>query len=206
MPGSSSLVARLARSPEFFAIVFSIAAVIMSAYSLLVVDQQHEDERAAELTHEVYSIVQEIWALKLDHPTLGHMFDLPDEYEATRDRLRLAVKDYSLAERIKLLESEKTMALMHFLVFEEMFYNYTLAVEAGNKKRAQISHEILDYFALGVLRNPRVLWLSLPEGGNLAGHLNSSSRDYYRAQVLKNAEFPLIYEPDPEGLFPGEKY
>ncbi len=203
MANSFAFVKRLVRSAEFTAIVLSITAVIMSAYSVLVVVRQHEDERTAELTHEIYSLVQEIWALKLDNPLLGHMFDLPDEYEATRDRLRLAVIDFPLPERIKLLESEKAMALMHFLVFEEMFYNYTLAVQSGNDKRAAISDEILDYFALGVLRNPRVLWLSLPEGGNLAGHLNTSSYDYYKAQVLENAEFPLTQEPDAEGLFPG---
>ena len=196
---------RFAHSPEIYAIVLSITAVLMSAYSVLVVVRQHEDERAAELTHEAYSLVQEIWALKLDHPLLGHVFELPDEYAAARDRLRLAVKDYSLPERVKLLESEKTMALMHFLVFEEMYYNYTLAVEAGNTKRALISSEILYYFTHGLLRNPRVLWLSLPEGGNLAAHLNSSSYDYYRTQVLENAELPLTYEPDPAGLFPETK-
>ena len=203
MANSFAFFKRLVRSTEFTAIVLSIAAVVMSAYSVLVVVQQHEDERTAELTHEIYSLVQEIWALKLDHPLLGHMFDLPDEYETTRDRLRLAVIDFTLPERVKLLESEKAMALMHFLVFEEMFYNYTLAVQSGNDKRAAISDEILDYFALGVLRNPRVLWLSLPEGGNLAGHLNTSSYDYYKAQVLENAKFPLTQEPDAEGLFPG---
>jgi len=202
MSQETSWVQRIIRSGEFYAIVLSIGAFAMSAYSVFIVVRQHEDERTAEFTQTLYERVQEINVLKLEHWELGHIFEIPEDYEKTRDRLRLAVKDGSDAERIKLIETEKSIAAMHYITFEELFYNLSLAIQSGDRTRQQIVEETIGYYTNGVLRNPRVLWLSSPEGGNIASHLNPDSYAYYREAVLENEEFPLTVQPDPYGLFP----
>jgi len=202
MSQERSWVQRTIRSGEFYAIVLSIGAFVMSAYSVFIVVRQHEDERTAEFTQTLYERVQEIYVLKLEHWELGHIFEMPEEYEKTRDRLRLAVKDVSEAERIKLIESEKSIAAMQYITFEELFYNLSLAIQSGDRTRQQIVEETIGYYTNGVLRNPRVLWLSSPDGGNLALHMNPDSYAYYREAVFENEEFPLTVQPDPYGLFP----
>ena len=202
MKQRASRVQKIIRSGEFYAIVLSLGAFAMSAYSVLVVLRQHEDERTAELTHTLYERVQENYSLKLEHPTLGHIFELPEDYKRTRDRLRLVVTDMSEAERITLVESEKSIAVMHYIMFEELYYNLSLATQSNEKTRLHVIEEMIGYYTYGLLRNPRVLWLSSPEGENLASHLNPDSYAYYRQEVLENVESPLTEEPDPHGLFP----
>lgn len=163
--------------------------------------RQHEDERTADLVQTLYAKVQETAALKLKHWNLSHALELPDSYAAVRDQIRIAVADVSDSERIALLEAEKTIAALQLIQFEETYYHYSLAVRAGNETREAIVGEILAYYTMGALRNPRVLWLASPEGGDLASHLNETSRAYYEAKVLENDAEPLAYPPDPVGVF-----
>jgi hypothetical protein len=204
MNQSSSWIQRLFRSAEFYAVVLSLGAFAMSAYSVIVVLKQHEDERTAELTHTLYERIQGSYALKLEHPVLGHIFEMPEDYERTRDRLRLVTKDMNEAERITLFESEKSIAVMHYIMFEELYYNLSLAMQSNERTRQHVIEEMIGYYTYGLLRNPRVLWLSSAEGGNIAAHLNPDSYNYYRENVLENSEAPLTHEPDPYGLFPPE--
>jgi hypothetical protein len=162
---------------------------------------QHEDERTAELVQTLYAKVQETLTHKLDHWSLSHVLEMPDTYVEVRDRIRIAVSDMSEAERAALLETEKTLAAMQLVQFEETYYHYELAARAGNETRKEIVGEILAYYTMGVLRNPRILWLSSPEGGNLVSHLNATSLAYYKATVLNNQEQPLSYPPDDVGVF-----
>ena len=163
---------------------------------------QHEDERTADLVQTLYAKVQETLRHKLDHWNLSHVLELPDTYVQVRDRIRLAVSELSAAERIALLETEKTLAAMQLVQFEETYYHYELAVRAGNETRKEIVGEILAYYTMGVLRNPRNLWLASPEGGDLASHLNATSLAYYQATVLNDREHPLEFAADEVGIFP----
>lgn len=202
MSQETSWVQRMIRSGEFYAIVLSIGAFAMSAYSVFIVVRQHEDERTAEFAQTLYERVQENNVLKLEYWEIGHLFEMPEDYERTRNRLRLAVKDKSEAERIKLIESEKAIASMHLITFEELFYNLSLAIQSGDRTRQQIVKETIGYYTNGVLRNPRVLWLSSADGENIASHLNPDAYAFYREGVLENEKFPLTIQPDPYGLFP----
>jgi len=202
MSQKASWVQRVIRSGDFYAIVLSISAFAMSAYSVFIVVRQHEDERTAEFAQTLYERVQENYVLKLEHWELGHIFEMPEDYEKTRDRLRLAVRDRSEVERIKLIESEKSIASMHLITFEELFYNLSLAIQSGDRTRQKIVEETIGYYTNGVLRNPRVLWLSSPDGANIASHLNPDAYVYYREGVLENGKYPLTVQPDPYGLFP----
>jgi len=202
MSRETSWVQRIIRSGEFYAIVLSIGAFAMSAYSVFIVVRQHEDERTAEFAQTLYERVHEYNLLKLEYWELGHVFEMPEDYEKTRDRLRLAVKDRSEAERIKLIESEKSIVSMQLITFEELFYNLSLAMQSGDRTRQQIVEETIEYYTQGVLRNPRVLWLSSADGGNIASHLNPDAYAFYREGVLENEKFPLTVQPDPYGLFP----
>jgi len=202
MSQETSWVKRMLRSGDFYAIVLSIGAVAMSAYSVFIVVRQHEDERTAEFAQTLYERVQENYVLKLEHWELGHIFEMPDDYEKTRDRLRLAVKNRGEAERIELIETEKSFTSMHFITFEELFYNLSLAIQSGDRTRQQVVEDTIAYYTNGVLRNPRVLWLSSPDGANIASHLNPDAYAYYREGVLENEKFPLTVQPDPYGLFP----
>jgi hypothetical protein len=91
---------------------------------------------------------------------------------------------------------------MQLVQFEETYYHYELAVRAGNETRKEIVGEILAYYTMGVLRNPRNLWLASPEGGDLASHLNATSLAYYQATVLNDREHPLEFAADEVGIFP----
>ncbi|MDH3727382.1 MAG: hypothetical protein OER77_07605 [Myxococcales bacterium] len=162
--------------------------------------RQHEDERTADLVQTLYAKVQETAALKLEHWNLSHVLELPETYAEVRDRIRIAVADASDSERVALLEAEKTIAAMQLIQFEETHYHYSLAVRAGNETREAIVGEILAYYTMGALRNPRLLWLASPEGGNLASHLNATSLAYYEATVLENDAEPLSHPPDSVGV------
>jgi hypothetical protein len=162
---------------------------------------QHEDERTADLVQTLYAKVQEALTHKLDHWSLSYVLEMPDTYAEVRDRIRIAVSDMSEVERVALLETEKTLAAMQLVQFEETYYHYELAARAGNETRKEIVGEILAYYTMGILRNPRNLWLASPEGGNLASHLNATSLAYYQATVLNNQEHPLSYPPDDAGVF-----
>jgi hypothetical protein len=163
---------------------------------------QHEDERTADLVQTLYAKVQETLKHKLDHWNLSHVLELPDTYVEVRDRIRMAVSELSEPERVALLETEKTLAAMQLVQFEETYYHYELALRAGNETRKEIVGEILAYYTMGILRNPRNLWLASPEGGDLASHLNATSLAYYQATVLNDQEHPLHYPADDVGIFP----
>ena len=78
-----------------------------------------------------------------------------------------------------------------------------LAVELEDESRQRVVREEINFYAEVYLRNPRLLWYWIEEGGGWVNGADPSSIAWFRESVLQNPDLPLTIEPDAEGVLPG---
>lgn len=71
--------------PEGIAVVLSIVALLVSGYSLVEAQRQHQDERATELLDQIYEDWDEMSSA--DRWEVSHLVEPPETYEHVRDVL-----------------------------------------------------------------------------------------------------------------------
>jgi len=185
--------------PEGIAVVLSIVALLVSGYSLIVSQRLHQDERATELVHQMYAdyldlVSPELWEV-------GHLQEVPANYEASRDFLRAHATALPPEEQRRVYALERTMATRVLTVFELHLRQWERALAIEDEDREDQLRLELDFWAEFALRNPRLLWF-WDEGG-LVETMDDPTVEFYDARVLNDPDHPLVQEPDPEGILPG---
>jgi hypothetical protein len=97
----------------------------------------------------------------------------------------------------------KEMAFANFIFGN---YEYTLVqYNDANKNRdfnkAAFLKDILDFFRLKILRNPRLLYLWDSHGGNLSIYYAKTTKEDYDKNILDNKDNPLKIQVDSIGPY-----
>ena len=187
--------------PEILAIIFSTIAIVLSGYSLFEDRWQHQDERNTEVLDAVYQNWETL-AMQDDWRTV-HLQEAPETYYQVRDLARHLTKDFGTEEKIHAFLVERATVNLIFTNFEHLLKQWFLAVELGDESRQGVLTEEMDFYADVYLRNPRLLWYWLAEGGGWVAGADPSTVIWFREKVLENPELPLTTQPDAEGILPG---
>jgi ketosteroid isomerase-like protein len=185
--------------PELTAVLLSILAVVFSGYALFAEKKQHSDERASELMAQIYSDWDQISLI--DQWEVAHLIEVPETYEATRDRLRAYIATLPPRERARIEMQERLTVGRIFLYFEHHLNQWRVAREAGDEERLALLDVEMDFWFDEYLRNPRLLWFYSAEGGGMASLMDPPNRDVYEQRVLHSPDKPLLQQPDPVGIF-----
>jgi len=189
------------RWPETIAVALSIVALLVSGYSLVAAQRQHQDERATELLDRIYAdwdamAAPERWEV-------SHLNEVPETYEHVRDVLRAYAIALPVQEKRRVYMLERTTAIRIFSAFELTLNQWRRAVAIGDEDRKTMLDQEIDFYTHVFLRNPRLLWFWADEGGGLEHQADPPTIEFYRERVLEDPDHPLDTEPDPDGILPG---
>jgi hypothetical protein len=189
------------RWPEAIAVTLSIVALVVSGYSLVAAQRQHQDERATELLDRIYAdwdamAAPERWEV-------GHLGEVPETYDHVRDVLRAYAAALPVQEKRRVFMLERTTAIRIFNAFELTLNQWRRAVEIGDNDRKAMLDQEIDFYTEIFLRNPRLLWYWAEDGGGLVLQADPPTVEFYRQRVLNDPEHPLTTESDPDGILPG---
>jgi len=87
--------------PEALAIVFSMLAIVISAYALVAARQQHEDERSSEMLDALFEDWDNLSAALADDWEVSYLGEPPENYLAARDLLRKSLAGISEQEKLR---------------------------------------------------------------------------------------------------------
>lgn len=185
---------------ESVAVVLSVVALLVSAYSLVAARQQHRDERATELIDQIYDDWDQMSAP--DRWEVSHLAEVPATYEAVRDVLRAYATALPIQEKRRLLLLERTTAIRILVAFELALNQWRRAIAIGDLEREEVLDQEIDFYTEVFLRNPRLLWLWAEDGGGLVHQMDPPTVEFYDQRVLRDPDHPLTIEPDPDGILP----
>ncbi len=131
----------------------------------------------------MYDEFNELSALRLAHPEVSHLFELPESYTALSASVRAAAGTMDESRRQQLLIQERSAAIRVFSMFEQAVYQRTQALRQKDSTRAAFLDEVLGYLTGTLFRNPRLAFLWSREGGNLCGHYEAETIEFYEERV-----------------------
>jgi len=201
MNNKPKLLANASRSwPEALAIVFSMLAIVISAYSLVAARQQHEDERSSEMLDALFEDWDNLSAALAEDWEVSYLGEPPETYYTARDLLRRTLAGISTEEKLRVLALERVYASRILAMFEHSQKQWQLAVKAGDATRLELMNTEMDFWTRVQLRNPRLLWYWSKDGGGVLWVADQETIPFYDARVLHDPDHPLTYAPDPVGV------
>lgn len=185
--------------------ILALIAIVMSvAFSILSVWFSYKTFSEASASQTIWSQYERfanIVQAHIDHSQFGHLFTVPECYATVLKQVNAAIQDLSPQERLRLQLQERAMADYLFNEFEQSFYQIHRVRQRFDAQSCRFFEEVLDYFTLRLLRNPRLLYYWAEDGGKLHCNYEPSTIAFYESKVLKNPSFPLEFDPDPIGPF-----
>ena len=159
--------------------ITGVLALVFSVYSIVLTNQQYSDSEGTALINETYATYHALHARRMDTVEISHIVCSPEEYPRVVALVREAASDASAADRARMQLRENAMAQDLFAQFEQTIYLHHNAVALGEKERARFLQDTLDYFSNVLLRNPRLVWMWSPGGGNLRSHYELFAQKYW---------------------------
>jgi len=201
MPEDTKRSSASSRWPEGIAVTLSIVALLVSGYSLVAAQRQHQDERATELLDQIYEDWDQMAAP--ERWEVSHLNEVPATYEHVRDVLRAYASALPVQEQRRIYLLERTTAIRIFSAFELTLNQWRRAVAIGDEDRRAMLDQEIDYYTQVFLRNPRLLWFWSEEGGGLALQADPPTVEFFRERVNEDPDHPRTTEPDSDGILPG---
>ena len=188
----------LGRFKDFLSPLLSIFAIALSSYSLYTSERTHQDVARADAIKTEYALFDNLAGAQLEHPLMAHLFAVTGKaYDARSEQIAATVSGLDNAAKAKLLLEERAMAHLIFTTYEESYYNWEHAVMVGDKDRATLLREDLDYYE-DQLCNRRLLWYwDIENGDKLGLAFSGRVQKFYKDTTIKECE----EENDPEGPF-----
>jgi hypothetical protein len=185
---------------NLISLFLSAAALLVSCYSLYTSNRTYQDGARVQALKTEYEIFKGLTQAELDYPLLSHLFTITKKaYDSRSVQVAAAASLLSKEDKAKLLLQERAIAHHIFNMYEETYYNWENAKDAGDTARASLLREDLDFFQ-DQLCNPRLLWYWDPKdrkGEQLSRYFAKRVQNYYKNDTV--VDCPL--KPDPKGPF-----
>jgi len=166
--------------------VLPIIALVLSIASFVISERARKDVARVDVIKTDWGQFHEMASLRIQYPLMAHLFEGSGElYDSVADTIRRATASSSVKEQALLLLQERAVAGAIFTFFEQAYYLWHEA-QNGEKHRAALIQQDLNYFVDLLCSNPRLLWYwDEDSGGKLGQEFGELVRDYYREKVVK---------------------
>ena len=173
---------------DWGALLMSAIALVVSISTYFREPERDSDKMTSEIIRQTYSDFVSLTTMRVQNPRQSHLFELPEAYAATFERVKLSTNaPVAPSEIARLSLEERAFADVLFTVFEQAFFQWTNAIQRKDTARAGFLELELEYFCGRLLRNPRLLWFWAEDGGRLALHYEEATRRHYDKCVQPKA-------------------
>jgi len=136
-----------------------------------------------------YGLFHDLAQLQLQYPEMTHLFAVtPETYDLDVEKIKASLRLADDSKRGEMLLQERALAHYLFTTYEEAYYLWCQAIQAGDRRKKEFAHDDLMYFNDALCNNPRLLWYWDFQGGKLDRAFAGELRDYYRKNVLTGCE------------------
>jgi hypothetical protein len=165
---------------DYDAIEFWLKLVggLAAVFALAATWRSHSERSTFEMIDKLYTLCHALVAHAMRDYYLSHMFAIGDkEY----DEVKAAIQERITTDRAAIAEyriKEKLFAIHVFIIYEQVYYQWSNTSEFFHPKRRKFLKDILSYFTDRLLVNPRLLYFleADPKGESL--HLEEQSKKY----------------------------
>lgn len=183
------------------AAIMALLAVAISVVSLIISKRFHSDTSKTNVLEQQYDAFNELGVMRIEHYTLNHLLEVPENYKETLKLVELALNNPTAEQKAETILKERALAMYIFQIFEHTYYQYMHSKESDNFQRADFLKEVLKYFTGRLLNNPRLLYFWNEGGGNLCIYFEPSVRAYYKDNLATKEEV-ILTSMDRTGPFP----
>jgi len=180
---------------------FSIFALLVSFASAYFSIKSYKDTVTQEAIDNTYETFYNILATGMDHSDLMHLSTMPETYTIVEKEIHLSLMPITEKKRAEYTLKERAFASYLFGFYENTLLQYNESIKNRNRDKAGFLKEVLDYFRVRVLRNPRLVYLWDSHGGNLSINYAESTKEDYDKNVLHNKDSSLNISVDPVGPY-----
>ena len=176
-------IEEIAAIAESVGVLFSVVAIGISIWSIYYSKRLHSDTTKSAVLEKQYDGFNELTLLRVEHHTLNHLFEVPENYHSTLEMVTKALGELSPRAKAETMLKERAVAMYIFQLFEYTYYQYQHAKETEDQYREAFLLEVLNYFTGRLLRNPRLVYYWNKDGGNLCVFFEESTQEYYVKHV-----------------------
>jgi hypothetical protein len=136
----------------------------------------HSERATFEMIDRLYTLCHTLQAHLLREWRLSHLFCIGEhDYEQMKTKVAEGLEP---KERSEFLAKEQMFAIHVFVVYEQVFYQWTHSSRWFHRRRRKFLKDMLSYFTERLLLNPRLQYFLQcdPEGSSL--HLEKSSVEF----------------------------
>jgi hypothetical protein len=152
------------------------------------------DNSTQQIIHAQYGLCREIDQIRLDHPELSHMFELPTtnlanpwtNYQITKEMVsrilldKIGNRKLKAADKDNIVLKERAVGLRVFDIYEQTILQWQVAEAAKDEKRANLLKSLVEYYEQRMLRNPRLRYHWLHGGSDM---MEEATRNRYNQNV-----------------------
>lgn len=160
--------------------ILSVLALVISAVAFYLSEVRRQKDVPFELIPKAYEKYYEMNKIQLDKWYLAHLFVTPDRYLEITKIISENIGDLTSAKKAEYLMHERATADFMFTYYEQILYQWT---ETGDTERRFI-REILDYFRGRLLKNPRLVYWWIENGGGLETSYEDRTQKDWNKYVL----------------------
>lgn len=175
--------------------VITIVALAISIISIWISVKSYTESSTSTTVRSQYDHFANLTQMQIEYSQFSHLLATPECYGDLLAQIKASLRGLSKEDKIKYLLQERAFADYIFNEFEQSFYQITRARPFFDKRSQKFYEEVLDYFALRLLRNPRLLYY----WSQLCSNYESSTVAFYNKKVLSNSLLPITIDPDPLG-------
>lgn len=182
------------------AAIMALFAVAISISGVIISKRFHTDSSKTSILEKQYNAFNELGMMRIEHHTLNHLFEVPENYAKT---LLLVIDALNNPSKEKIAETtlkERALAMYTFQVFEHTHYQYLHSKKLEDNDRLEFLKEVLEYFTGRLLNNPRLLYFWSKKGGNLCVYFEQTTIDYYENNLLTKKD-EILTSMDRNGPF-----
>ena len=172
-------------------VVISGLALLISAFSVALTVRTHRRTSVATLIDNQYDAFNELAKVRLSNWWLSHLFEVPEQYNEICKMVAQGISVIKPEQRYEMHLKERAMAIYIFQIYENTYYQYKYALDAKDSSRAAFLCDVVNYFTGRLLRNPRLVYFWIEQGGGLSSYFEESTRAHYRKWVLNDQEIQV---------------
>jgi hypothetical protein len=180
---------------------FSLIAFFVSFASAYFSIKSYKDTVTQTAIDNTYKTFYNICVTNLNNWDANHLYTMPENYEMVKKNVHLSLMPIDKKKQAEFILKEMAFANFIFGNYEYTLVQYNDATKNRDFNKAVFLKDILDFFRIKILRNPRLLYLWDSHGGNLSIYYAKTTKEDYDRNVLNDKEKPLTIRVDSIGPY-----
>jgi hypothetical protein len=185
-PAAEKAIKRELKWADIVIAVTALLALGISVVTAVIATREQEDSSESGVIKDQYSMFLDLNKQQRDDWQLSHMYELPENYEATRMLVATSISSNTPEEkRVELMLRERAIALQIFTLYEQALVQHDQAVASGDNRRRSFLEAVVKYFSGRLLQNPRLRYYWNDKGGGMQLYFGESTKNHYSVNVSR---------------------